>query len=71
MPRGRIRTISLDLCSLCRAGRDSWRETLRAHFFGAEHLSCYALTIEGNTLFARRVSSAANSFPWKTIARLS
>jgi oxygen-independent coproporphyrinogen-3 oxidase len=49
--------ISLDLMfALPGQSRDSWRETLnRALVLAPEHLSCYALTIEGNTLFARRV----------------
>lgn len=49
--------ISLDLMfALPGQSRESWRETLRrALILAPEHLSCYALTIEGNTLFARRV----------------
>jgi oxygen-independent coproporphyrinogen-3 oxidase len=49
--------LSLDLMfALPGQSRDSWRETLeRALVLAPEHLSCYALTIEGNTLFARRV----------------
>jgi oxygen-independent coproporphyrinogen-3 oxidase len=49
--------LSLDLMfALPGQSRESWRETLqRAISLAPQHLSCYALTIEGNTLFARRV----------------
>ncbi|HEX8236531.1 MAG TPA: radical SAM family heme chaperone HemW [Abditibacteriaceae bacterium] len=50
--------ISLDLMfALPGQSRESWRETLQqAIILAPEHLSCYALTIEGNTLFARHVA---------------
>lgn len=49
--------ISLDLMfALPQQSRQSWRETLRrAIDLEPEHLSCYSLTIEPDTHFARRV----------------
>lgn len=50
--------ISLDLMfALPEQSRESWRETLRrAIRLKPQHLSCYSLTIEPETHFARRVA---------------
>lgn len=55
--RAGFANISLDLMfALPGQSRESWRETLaRALELGPEHLSCYSLTIEEGTPFARRV----------------
>jgi oxygen-independent coproporphyrinogen-3 oxidase len=55
--RAGFSNISLDLMfALPGQKRESWRSTLQqALSLGPEHLSCYALTIEGDTPFAKRV----------------
>ena len=55
--RAKFDNISLDLIfALPGQSRSSWHTTLeRAIALNPEHLSCYSLTIEAGTLFARRV----------------
>lgn len=59
--RAGFSNISLDLMyGLPDQSRASWQETLmRALELEPEHLSCYSLTIEANTPFARRVQEGS------------